>query len=444
MRKVLCLILVLAAAGPVAASGNARSIRETPVVKTFRAVRDAVVNISTTRIVESRSGSFSDEFFEFFNMPSPFGRRKLRSLGSGIVIHPSGYIVTNAHVVERATEVEVTFADKTTLRATEAYLDPEHDIVVLKVNPAKSLQALAPGRADDLMVGETVIAIGNALGYQHTVTTGVISAIGRTLEFRGRAPYRNLIQTDAPINPGNSGGPLLNINGELIGINTAIRGDAQNIGFAINIEAVKRLLPKLLDVESTRRVNLGFAVAATPDGRRVRVVSVHTDSPAQKSGIMAGDILTGYAAKPIRNPVDFYVKMLEHPTGRPLKLTVQRDGTTISVNMPFEVKPKPDGRRLARQKLGVELVEFSAQRARRIGLNTPLVVVESVIGGSPAQRVGLRRGDIIRQLHRHRTHTLDEIGEVLEQVRSGEEIYVKIIRPQRGVLYGLGEHIKVK
>ncbi|MDP7348694.1 MAG: trypsin-like peptidase domain-containing protein, partial [Phycisphaeraceae bacterium] len=208
--------------------------RRTPVVRVFEQSRNAVVNISTTQIVQLRDPLGFDLFEQFFHMPR---RRTFRrqSVGSGFVLHEAGYIVTNAHVVARTAERKVLFADERAFDAQVVALDHEHDLAVLKIDADGPLATLPLGTSHDLMVGETVIAIGNPLGLSDTVTAGVISAVDRELEFGDGKSFKGLIQTDASINPGNSGGPLLNILGDLIGVNTAMRGDAQNIGFAIPV-----------------------------------------------------------------------------------------------------------------------------------------------------------------------------------------------------------------
>jgi S1-C subfamily serine protease len=291
------------------------------------------------------------------------------------------------------------------------------------------------GQGDDLMIGETVIAIGNPLGYQHTVTTGVISAVDRELDFGRGKVYRRLIQTDASINPGNSGGPLFNINGELIGINSAIRGDAQNIGFAINVESLKQLLPNLFDVERLHRINLGFSVSPMSDGRHLRVASVSEGSPADKSGIQAGDIIVGYEKKELTDPVDFYVTLFEKAAGQPLMLKVERDNRGELITLPFDAKPEPDAKALAQSRLGLILAEVP---------NRPLVVVKGVTPESPADQLGIRQGDLIDQLDRYSIRGLDPVGRILEQVGSGQRLYIRILRVSQWETFSLAGYIEVK
>ncbi len=438
---IAILTIVQIALGLTPAERQARlNKRKTPVVIAVQATKDAVVNISTTRIIQP----FEDnQVFPFFMLPPElFGPREAHSLGSGFVIHESGYIVTNYHVVQRASEITVSFADKTTAKVESLYFDAGHDLAVLKIKPPHKLHVLPLARGDDLMIGETVIAIGNPLGYQHTVTVGVVSAVGRVLRFRGGLVYRDLIQTDASINPGNSGGPLLDINGELIGINTAIRGDAQNIGFAISVKSLKKTLPELLDAERIRRINLGCSFDFLVDNR-LRVITINANSPANRAGLQAGDLITGFDGKKLVNPVDFFVDLLERPIGRKLKITVVRNGKQYDLSIPFQRKPKPDGRKLAREKLGLILDELSPRQAQRLGLPArKFVVVKAVIPDTPAYYANFRPGDIIQQIGQSFVDSIDKVGQVLEQVKSGQSIFVVRISFSRGFINQFGTYLK--
>ena len=431
--KRLAVLLAMISLSPVfGQAGDAgRARRETDVVRVFRGSRDAVVNISTTILMKS---AFDEDDLFSFPLPEFFsGPRKAQSLGSGFIIHPDGYIVTNAHVVQRASEVTVSFVDKSTAKAKAIYADTEHDIAVIKIDPAgRQLHTLPLGRGDDLMIGETVIAIGNPLGYQHTITVGVISAIDRELNFSSGQGYRHLIQTDASINPGNSGGPLLNINGELIGINAAIRGDAQNIGFAINVDSLRKILPDLLNPENIRRINLGMRFTSGR-GSEIRVVSVDDRSPAQRAGIQAGDLITAFDGKTIHNPIDFYVALVERPVGSRITLTLARGSQAHRATILFETKPKPEGLALARRHLGLVLRELPAKSAAEMGLSdNPLLVVESVLSNSNAHQVGIRRGDILYQLDRYRLESADQLGQILESARKGQQVQAVIVRVRGG------------
>ena len=291
--KVTGLLIALLCTLPAVADPPQRS-RRTPVVEVFEQCRDSVVNVSTSRVVRVQS---QDTFDEVFGRRPRVRTQRVESVGSGAVIHELGYIVTNAHVVAQTSDVQVTLADGRTVPAIVVAVDNEHDLAVLRASVDAPLKAIRLGRSDDLLVGETVIAVGNPFGLQHTVTSGIISALNRELDFGERAQYTGLIQTDAAINRGNSGGPLLNVNGELIGINTAVRGDAQNVGFAIPVDRLWDLLPKMLDIERRARVRFGLRVT----GPEAEVASIAANSPAARAGLRPGDRLVGLAGRPVRN-----------------------------------------------------------------------------------------------------------------------------------------------
>ena len=240
-------------------AGAADDERRTPVVRAVEQTRPAVVNISAEQVVVVQRDPFFEQFFNDFFEARPRRERYTRtSLGSGVIVRPDGYVLTNAHVVARGQRIKVVLADERELDARVVGVDADADIAVLKVE-AGTLPHLEFGNSEDLMIGETVIAIGNPFGFSHTVTTGVISALRRSLKSEGRT-FLDFIQTDASINPGNSGGPLLNIRGELIGINTAIYGGAQNIGFAIPAKRASQVVGDLIRYGEVRRSYLGVQV----------------------------------------------------------------------------------------------------------------------------------------------------------------------------------------
>lgn len=280
------------------------------------------------------------------------------------------------------------------------------------------------------MVGETVIAIGNPLGYSHSVTTGIVSALDRKLEFRGGVSYDELIQTDAPINPGSSGGPLLNIRGELIGINTAIRADAQNIGFAVPVDLLIEDLPALLDFERINRVIFGAEVRQrhAPAGDELRVVKVRPGTPAEGK-VRQGDRLVELNGKPVAQVPDFVCGMLAVTAPANVRLKVLRAGGTVAVTVPIQPKPRPDGKLLAERLFGMALRKIDAELARdlRLPLDSGLLVV-GVTKGSPADRIGLRLKDVIFQVGRYYVTDLDTLGIVLEDVRPGDVVRLGVGR----------------
>jgi serine protease Do len=420
-----CLALLLLPGAPAALAGPAedpRALRRTPVVEVFESARDAVVNISSTEVVEVRDPF--DQLFQGFFRSAP-RTMKRTSIGSGFVIHPQGYIVTNTHVIARSTDRTVTFAGGREYDARVVAADREHDVAVLKIDAGQPLKTLPFGRSADLMIGETVVAIGNPLGYQHTVTAGVVSAINRDLESGGNVVMRGLIQTDASINPGNSGGPLLNVLGELIGINTAIIGDAQNIGFAIPVDQLRALLPDLLDVERRSRVSSGLKLASGEP----RVESVEKGSPAERAGVALGDVLRSVDGQRVGEAVDFCIAMIGRGPGDTLRLELLRGGRPIQAELKLEGRPPPDAAALLRQRIGITVRPLPGGLARELGLprGQGFVVVD-IEPGSPARRIGMADRDVLLALGRQYPTTMEELGDLADSLRGGQQLVVTYLR----------------
>lgn len=443
MAGVLALLVCAGSAGAEVPEGDPRV---TPVVRAYRKARPAVVNISSRKLIRSRMGFFGEDLFR--EMFPDFGRSRrvpVHSLGSGVIIHPAGYVVTNAHVVRSAEEVRAQFADKAEHLADVVAADLQSDLAILKLRrpPESPLPHLPLGRSDDLMVGETVIAVGNPLGLASTVTVGVVSATGRTLSFRDGVEMDGLIQTDAPINRGNSGGPLLNIKGELIGINTAVRADAQDIGFAIPIGRLRTLLPALLDLERLYRLDFGAGFRQRPlaAGGEVYVTEVRAQSPAD-GRLRVGDVVLAIGDQPATRITDVVFGLLERVRSRtdaqarlPLRLTVLRKGTRRTVTVTLVPKPPPDGAALARKLMGLSLREIDADLARALRLPTDRgLLVAEVQKGSPADRLGIRTRDILFRLGPWATDDLDAVGRLLEKRTGGEVLPIGIRRGNTAVM----------
>lgn len=425
--------MLLTPAAAVSAAESApspsRALRRTPVVEVFEKNRGAVVNISATMEVEGYQSIFPDGLFnEFFDgMLRRPTKRKYSSIGSGFVIHPDGYVVTNAHVVMRAVDQRVIFADGTEHEADRVAVDELHDLAILKIQSKNSFQAVTLGRSDDLMIGETVIAIGNPLEYQHTVTSGIVSALNRTLTFGDKVEYKGLIQTDASINRGNSGGPLLNILGELIGITTAIRGDAQNIGFAIPVDELHTVLPELLSVRHRKRLEVGLKL----DWRGgVRVAE--SKGPAAQAGIKVDDELVSIAGKPIRQDADYYIHLLEIKPGETLDIVFNRGGKRLKAAVKPAPIPLPDAAKLLRERTGLSVRPLTREQAAKIHpqLRGGLLIT-NVEYGSPAYHADFQEGFIIVQIGRQFPGDLDEVALLLESLRTGERVIFRVLEVQR-------------
>ncbi len=412
------------------ALSDAQKVRVTPVVLAYRKAQPAVVNISAQVLVDRMDIFGADPLDNIFNSPM-LRPRAVQSLGSGVVINAAGYIVTNAHVVRRASKITVTMLDRTQYDAKIIAADPAHDLAVLKVSPpeGKTLPYLPLGRSDDLMVGETVIAIGNPMGYANSVTTGVVSAVNRELEFSGGVKYQGLIQTDAPINPGNSGGPLLNINGELIGINSAIRADAQNIGFAIPVDALSGQLCSLLDYERINRVIIGVSVVQKhlDKGDELVISQVRGGTPANDK-LKSGDRVLSIDGQAIAQISDFACLMLRAKAGTPLRVKVLRDQQPLEVQITPQARPKPDGKALAIRTMGLTLRPVDEQLASDLGLQVERgLMVTEVEKGSPADKAGVHRRDVLFQMGRFYVKDLDELGSILEGMPAGQ-VKIGVVR----------------
>lgn len=434
-----CLLLhtwALPATGQSVGVEESRRLRRTPVVEVFESCREAVVNISSTQIVKVQSplgiGSLFDDLFD---MPNLGRARELRrtSVGSGFVIHPSGYVVTNAHVVSRTVERKVIFADKSEYEAQVVAVDTERDLAVLKINADRPLKAIRLGTSADLMVGETVVAIGNPLGYQHTVTSGVVSALDRSIAVGNGVEFSGLVQTDASINPGNSGGPLLNVLGELIGVNTAVRGDAQNIGFAIPVDQLRRTLPDMLAVERRYRIVTGMRVGLEGPAK---VLAITSDTPAHRAGILPGDVITWVNSQPIHNAIDMSIALIGLKAGQMLDIRYARDGKEQSASLTLAGRPLPDGAALLRARFGIVGEPLNPKAAEQLGLpGLRAIEVRSVEPDSPARALGLRRGDLIDHLAGAPTTSLDDVGEIIENIPPGRRVPISVLRIDGRTLY---------
>ena len=315
-------IVMLGVAGPGDGwAGPASETRRTAIVEAVDKVHESVVSISSEKKAESHSRwPFS---------PEENQRPRVSGMGSGVLIDRRGYILTNHHVVDKVQGIMVQLFDGTTCPARLLQFDAVMDLAVLKIEPPRPLTAIEIGTSSDLMVGETVITIGNAFGYENTVSVGIISALHRDVTLSDDQVYRNLIQTDACINPGNSGGPLINIEGQLIGINVAVRAGAQGIGFALPIDDVKRVAAELV---STRRLSATWHGVVAVEQRRgasrgVVVAEVQPGSPAESAGLRPGDELVRVGDVTVASTLDVERGLLDARPGRPANVTIRRGGS---------------------------------------------------------------------------------------------------------------------
>lgn len=432
----------------VPAPAPAGNLRMTNDVRVYQLVKDGVVNISSTRIVTARVGT-GDPVFDRFT-GGQIRQVPAQSLGSGFVIHPTGYIITNEHVIDEATEVNVQFSNGDKLDATVIATDNEHDLAVLKVTPKKPLTAVALGASEDLMIGEPVYAIGNPFGYSGTMTRGIVSAVDRTLEVDASKSYKGLIQTDASINPGNSGGPLINAYGQVVGVNTAIRADAHGIGFAIAISNMRDLLPAFLNPEALNRARIGFTVEekrsmTPPAGVAASVVvkQIESDGDAGKAGLRAGDRIISIDKAPTPTVVEALVALSNAQVGSEVALEVVRgEGSAakkMTLSIPVGKAPPPIADQTLMTKLGVEAATITPAIAKKYSLAVGRgVVITSVTADGPAGKAGMQAGDVLVQLGPYYVNTVEDVATLLKTVNQEVDVRVGIIRGEtrgRGVVH---------
>lgn len=416
MRTVTILVVftVITAITP-----GQTSPRRTPVVEVYENNKDAVVSIHGQRVVQT---ALLPDWIDPFGFGGPITRQVRRVLGSGLIVHQEGFIVTNAHVVQDASSITVRLSDGTELTAEPISAVTEKDLAILKIDPPRTLPTVKLGTSSDLMIGETVIAIGNPYGYVNTVTSGVISAVGRDIEVQEGFWLRGLIQTDAPINPGNSGGPLFNVLGEVIGINTAIRPQAENIGFAIPVDALVSGLSSMLMPESLRRVRLGLVVGPNRPGNGVVVRSVIKGSPAEKQGIRPDDLILQLDGKDLTGIVDFYVKLIRKEVGEPIRVGYTRPSEPQKglryAQITMEPRPLPNGRALARRWFGMSVSELTSRVARRFGYEGayPIIIITEVDPSGQAAEKGLCPGDLIVKVDGTAVRDMKEFSLEMEKV----------------------------
>jgi serine protease Do len=388
---------------------QASEARRTAVVKAVEGARDSVVNIHGQKTLIGDDDPLARN-------DSP---HKVNGMGTGIVIDDRGYILTNFHVVEGVTKIEVSLSDNSSYVARLISTDPKNDLAVVKVDVPRKLSVVTIGTSSDLMVGETVIALGNAYGYEHTVTRGIVSALHRNVQVSDTQSYDDLIQTDASINPGNSGGPLLNIDGEMIGINVAVRAGAQGIGFSIPVDKAMSVAAKLMSVERVEQKWHGVKTSDTPghpDG--AVIASIDDDSPAAKSGLKAGDVITAVDGKAVARSEDFERDMLGRELGQDVPVTVRRNNQPVDLKLALAELPAKAAAPgdAAWELLGLRLQPISPQQFQQYQSHYRggLLVVE-VRPDSPAAKQGIRHGDVLVGMHIWETLTLENVEYVLNR-----------------------------
>lgn len=428
-RRAACLLA--AALGPLAAAGAAAEElpeRRSPTVVVVERVGPAVVNISTEQRVHNPFyGSPVDEFFRrFFERPPGRERWVQNSLGSGVIVDPAGYILTNEHVIVGASRIKVTRPDRTEYLAEVAGVDPRSDLAVLKVESREPLPAAPMGDSDSLMIGETVIAIGNPFGLSSTVTTGVVSALRRSVRAGDRV-YTDFIQTDASINPGNSGGPLLNVRGELVGVNTAIHGEGQGIGFAIPVDRARRIVEDLIHYGEVRPAWLGVEVQEGEKGVAVR--RVIEGSPGARAGLAAGDRIVGLAGREIENRFDLDTLLSRVRLGDRVPLEVERDGRRMRLDLVAQEFPLESAEKMAYEVLGIAVDPPPPAGKQRLPFQAEWgLVIARVRPLSPAARRGFEPGDVVLQINDTALRDVDSFRKAVARALGRESVLLLIQR----------------
>jgi len=438
LLRTACLFIAAGFIQPSPGQDRLQFDRQTPVVKVYERTHKTVVNISGELTVSRRAWPGFDQF----DLWGPRFEQQVPVLGSGFVVHEDGYIVTNAHVVEGVKRLKAVFSDGREFQAEVISVDTTKDLAVLTIKAGEKLPFVELGRGDDLMIGETVIAIGNPYGYANTATSGVISAVGRDIQVTEGYWLRGLIQTDAPINPGNSGGPLLNINGQLIGITSAIRAEAQNIGFAIPVDTLVDNLSHMLMPAKLRRVSLGLTMGRMQTQGRftgLAVDAVSKGSPADTQGFTPGDLITAIDGHTLRSIVDFYVTMMHKDVGEPIRVTYIRPTEARPAGRVVELsllpRPLPDGRALASRFFQMEVSELTAAVARRFDFQSayPVLIVTGVDAKGIAGRTGVQPGDLLLQVNSATVRNMEEFSLEMEKVAEGDTVEFRILRISIGL-----------
>ncbi len=404
-------------------------------------VKPSVVNISTVQVLKHSVDPFYDQFFDddilerFFGIPK--GTFKRRSLGSGFIVDKNGYIMTNSHVVERADEITVKLYNQKEYKAKIVGIDKETDVAVIKINGAEGLVPAALGDSDKIDVGDWVIAIGSPFGLEQSVTQGIISAKGRII---GAGAYDNFLQTDAAINPGNSGGPLVNLAGEVIGINTAITsrsGGYEGVGFAIPVNMAKKVYSDIVTKGKVIRGWLGVGIQElTPELAKhfkvkegVLISQVFKGSPAEKGGIKRGDVLVEFDGKKVINYRELQNIVAQTPVNKKVKVKIIREGKekyleVITGERNIEKVYAPAETEQKENDIGIIVGNLDETYSKA----TTGVVVLNVVPGSPADDNGVMRGDIIHEINGESIRNVDDFNKTVAKLKKGNDVVLLIER----------------
>ncbi len=466
-RIIIGLAMTLVSAGLIVGSGIKSPATPPPPTEqimpgNFTAIAQkvgpGVVNIRTVKTISGGGPVFRHFFGNPFGPNNPFGNIppfggpphefKQKSLGSGFIIDREGYIVTNNHVIENADQIKVRLADEKEFDAELVGRDPKTDLALIKIEASENLYPLEMGDSDLLEVGRWVVAVGSPFGLEQTVTAGIVSAKGRTI---GAGPYDDFIQTDASINPGNSGGPLVNMTGEVVGINTAIIPNGQGIGFAIPVNLAKGIIHQLKNGGSVTRGWLGIGIqdltselaeyynVKGKDG--VLVSQVYDGDPADRAGIKVEDIIIEINGKPVSSSRELSSIVANTPVGTRVKIKLLRQGKQKTVQVELAKRSETEfseatALRPDKNMLGLALLEATTETARRFAHpeSEKGAIVTDVMPGSRGEQAGILRGDLIKEINRKPISSPEEYRKVISKVKTGEAINFLIKRPGTGLV----------
>ena len=434
----LFLALLTPASGMAALPGAVDGEELPSLAPVLERVTPSVVNVYTRTRVQVRSPLMEDPFFRrFFNVPNRSRERVSQSLGSGVIVDAKkGYVLTNHHVIRGADDISITLHDGRSFEAEVIGNDPDTDLAMVRI-PAEDLQALTFADSKSLRVGDFVVAVGNPFGLGQTVTSGIVSALGRSA-FRG-LEFQNFIQTDASINPGNSGGALINLRGELVGINSAIftpSGGNVGIGFAIPSAMAHYVMGQLAEFGEVRRGTMGlFVQDLTPDlagafgleqGSGALITEVDSGSPADKEGLQAGDVITALGGNPVKNAQDFHNLEGQFPVDDKVRLDFIRDGKTKNARLKVVELDKLAAGELDHRLEGATFEDIPIKQRSSQVRGVVLVELQS---DSRLARRGMRPGDIVIGANRNRVGNLEEFREVVSSING--TLYLEVLRKGR-------------
>jgi serine protease Do len=456
---VLLVVGLFATAGLQAATNAPRLIPEN-FSTLAQQVGPAVVNIQVEKTTKAEQGlrqfegrpfgmnPFGNERFkDFFGRQMPPRERRQGGIGTGFIIDKSGHIITNNHVVEDADNIKVKLKDEREFEAKIIGRDPQTDLALIKIEARGDLPVVSLGRSSDLKVGEWVVAVGSPFGLEQTVTAGIVSAKGRVI---GSGPYDNFIQTDASINPGNSGGPLLNLNGEVVGINTAIIAHGQGIGFAIPIDMAAKIVAQLKENGEVTRGWLGVNIQdlkgdlaeyyGLKSSEGVLVTDVVPGNPADEAGLKAKDIITAVNGENVQNSRELVARAATLPVGETARITVVRDGKEKT----FDVKvakraltvAAADNSQMEKEgEYGLQVTNLTPEMAKRLNLNRETgVVVVGVRPDGKADNAGVQQGDLILEVNRQSVSSTGELKQLLARFKDGDSVSLLVQRSNAGLM----------